>query len=553
LQVDRARGTGREYWVPLIIVAVIFAFAAGWRIELPGLYMDAVDPDYLVARMLNPHGHEVPAWVLPGNYLAKRYPILPSLYHGSGQAWLGLPFFMLLGTTVTSLRVVHALFAFAIIWAIYALLSDRDLPCPWAAVACAALAVDPSFVYAFRTQSGLSTAPVVWILLAILKLSRAASAPAVHVRRDLGLSGLFCGLAIFGYFIYLFFLPAVAIALAIAWRDPARRAASGFGPRHAFVLWAAGLCWGLALYVLGYSLLAASQGGFGGLLAYIQETQAKLGAFGSPISLLDRVAHVWAVLVGVVSNAANSTLIFNDYASAPAAAVKIAFLIALPLILWAIAEYRGKASALLRLLLGLELSYVFISLSFGNRLGSHHYVCLVPLMYAALALALANAVAGLEGSRFIRTGTPGVVVFAALIAINVAGDKQVISKLADTHGVGLYSDAIDRFADDVLRTKRDHFVVLPDWGLFMPVVFLTGANVQVASADNFEAARHFLCHQRDVTVGLITGDREARFADYQRRLRWEPPAIEAYKQHDGTVVFEVGTFKANAAAETCRQ
>jgi hypothetical protein len=42
-----------SYWVPLILVAIVFGIAAGWRISLPGLYMDAVDPDYLVVRILN--------------------------------------------------------------------------------------------------------------------------------------------------------------------------------------------------------------------------------------------------------------------------------------------------------------------------------------------------------------------------------------------------------------------------------------------------------------------------------------------------------------------
>jgi hypothetical protein len=92
-----AKGTTRAtYWVPLAIVAAVFAIAAGWHIKLPGLYMDAVDPDFLVVRILNPNGYEIPPWVLPGNYPAQRFPILTSLYRGTQQVWLGLPGFLIL-------------------------------------------------------------------------------------------------------------------------------------------------------------------------------------------------------------------------------------------------------------------------------------------------------------------------------------------------------------------------------------------------------------------------------------------------------------------------
>ena len=39
-------------------------------------------------------------WLLPGNYLDGRVPLLISFYHGSQQIWLGLPFFWLFGTAV---------------------------------------------------------------------------------------------------------------------------------------------------------------------------------------------------------------------------------------------------------------------------------------------------------------------------------------------------------------------------------------------------------------------------------------------------------------------
>jgi len=106
------------------IVAVALTFCATRAVELPGVYMDAVNPDYLVVRVFTWHREPMAAWVLPGNYLLDaRFPILVSIHHGSQHFWLGLPLFWLLGTTVESLRIVHALFALGVLAALYGLLA----------------------------------------------------------------------------------------------------------------------------------------------------------------------------------------------------------------------------------------------------------------------------------------------------------------------------------------------------------------------------------------------------------------------------------------------
>ena len=68
------------------VVLAVYGFVASREITLPGVYMDAVNPDYLVVKLLNwHHARPLTAWVLPGNYLHDRVPILISLYHGLQQ------------------------------------------------------------------------------------------------------------------------------------------------------------------------------------------------------------------------------------------------------------------------------------------------------------------------------------------------------------------------------------------------------------------------------------------------------------------------------------
>ena len=111
-----------QRWWPFAIVAVAYGVVALQQIHLPGVYMDAVNPDYMAVRLLNRRHEQVLPWLLPGNYLDGRYPILISFYHGSQQMWLGLPFFWLFGTTVTGLRLTHAMFALGVLAAMYAFL-----------------------------------------------------------------------------------------------------------------------------------------------------------------------------------------------------------------------------------------------------------------------------------------------------------------------------------------------------------------------------------------------------------------------------------------------
>lgn len=101
-------GSGRRF-LPFLAVVAAYAVVALQQITLPGVYMDAVNPDYMAVLLLNRHPESIEPWLLPGNLLFARAPILISFYHGSQQLWLGLPFFWLFGTGVTGIRLTHAM------------------------------------------------------------------------------------------------------------------------------------------------------------------------------------------------------------------------------------------------------------------------------------------------------------------------------------------------------------------------------------------------------------------------------------------------------------
>ena len=536
-----ATGTARR-WLPFLLVVAVYAVAVAQNITLPGVYMDAVNPDYLAVRLLHRHTEPITAWLLPGNYLGGRAPVLISFYHGAQQTWLGLPGFFLFGTTVAGLRITHALFGLGVLAALYAVLTRAALK-PWqAALACAALAVDPSFTYAFRTQSYITVAPMAWLLLSLYCVQRAAL-PEARRARWLAGSGVLYGLAVVGYFVYAFFLPAVLLALRW-WAPPGGRARGGG------LAWLAGAAVGGAFYPIGYALVAHQMGGIAEGWAYFQQTQRALNAFSEQPALAARLTHVTATIASAFENSFHHALIFGTHGTVPGGSFKMALLLALPGLAWLRAEWRRDATPALRTFVALAVSYVAVATLFGTRLSGHHYMVLVPVAYGALALGLASLASAPRAWQ--SAAATFALPVAVLVALNAGGQVREARELAATGGTGNYSDAINRLAADLDAMPRRPFVYFPDWGLSMPVAFLTGGRVGMDSLENFAAGRKMLCDGRDVAVAIITGDRAARVAQWQRGLGWEAPAaVVPYAQRDGRELFVLATFRGRAGGPGC--
>ena len=74
----------------LVIAVIQFIFWAGILryIDLPGLYHDVVNPDYIAAHSLNDQFNN------PGGALASKwFPMLGNIYHGVQNYYVDLPIF----------------------------------------------------------------------------------------------------------------------------------------------------------------------------------------------------------------------------------------------------------------------------------------------------------------------------------------------------------------------------------------------------------------------------------------------------------------------------
>ncbi len=328
-----------------------------------------------------------------------------------------------------------------------------------------------------------------------------------------------------------------------AWRRESGR------PRVAWGHVSVGLALGGSFYVAGYALLAWNLGGPRQGWAYFQQTQKALNAFSEQPDLPGRLAHIVASIESMFQNWYHHTLIFGEYGTVPGAGFKMALLLGMPLLLWSRAEWKRSSPWLLRALIAMIISFVLVASMFGTRLSGHHFMVLLPMSYAALAVGL---VALGDAPPAWRSGNAILVLpFAVLAALNIGGQVREALQLHEVRGVGLYSDAINRLAADLDSAPKRPMVYLPDWGLLMPVAFLTGGRVGVDSLPDYEAARSRLCRGGDVAVVLIEGDREARFAEWQHALDWDAPKRVEYRQANGAVVFELATFQGRRGSPRC--
>ena len=145
---------------------LLFAWGSLSQFDLPALYFDAVNPDYLVLRLISTPKN-TPVSLVPGNLVLNVFPVLIQIYHGALPFYLGAPFYLLFGTGMFGVRVAHGAFGLAVIAALAFAMRAMKMNPVVAGFALVALALDPGFVYAFRTQFYITVLPLALVFIAL--------------------------------------------------------------------------------------------------------------------------------------------------------------------------------------------------------------------------------------------------------------------------------------------------------------------------------------------------------------------------------------------------
>jgi hypothetical protein len=497
-----------------LIPISLFAVLVAWDIQLPGLYMDAVNPDYLVMRYLEPRSILLPHWSI--------HSLMPSLYHGEQHVWFGLPVYAITGTTIEALRAVHATFGAGILLCLYIFI--RRLTTPFvAALALIPLACEPSFLMAFRTQSYITLAPTLWLLLSLLLLTGKATPSPWRCL----VSGWAMGWAIYGYFIYLFFFPVLTF---VAWhRAISSNSANRFSHLTLLAWWLSGVTLGLIFYLFGYFSLLWQHRGLTGLFNYLKQAQANLGVFESTQSPMDRLIYAFTRFWLVLSNSWHNSMIFKESTPGSGSILKIPILLCGSTVALIAPSTRRFA----KLLLILGMAFLLIGLIFGSRLNGHHYVWAIPFFY------------GLGGAGFValfdRSGTPknlASCVLTGVVFINFYALHQLYTKLEHTGGVGLFSDAITKFSEQAATQPTGNHYFFPQWGLFMPFAFITGGRVPYSVDIGDPALTKALCKNKPVIIALPGADRRTAMLEYAAKLHASVGETVTHTQRDGKIALE---------------
>lgn len=449
-----------------LIALVIYFIGILRNVELPGLYMDAINPDYLAALWLNP-GISNPTWQIPYEGI----PILGGLYHGMQTAYLGLLTYGTLGTSVTSARITHALFGAVIIlitWLIFKRLSNKD---SLALIIVLALATDMSFLGSFRTQSYIILSGQGWILLSFYLLQQANHYKEL-CKWPVVTSGIAAGLSVYGYFVFLFFIPPLVAYTAFG---------KGYGCKSKWIfLWGSGFFIGLLPYLIGYLELIFALGGIKQFMLWMQNAVHGLKPLEGSSTYKDGFQDVLRFASLALSGIGNEKLIFGIPISSQFITLRSALFIVSTAIctLGAFIELkRNKYNAyFLITLVALPISFLLISAWFGSRLGVHHFTVFVALAYLMIGAAVWWLSTIATKYRIVVSNVASVFLLT-LICLNIAQQNRVQQLLEATGGRGMTTDAITTLSSEALRHKDGATWFFPEWGFFMPFVFLTGNQV----------------------------------------------------------------------------
>lgn len=497
----------------LVLAAPFMLFLILWCLnwKFPGVYMDAINPEYMIVRALYDSSSNVPVWVIPGNLLFGIFPVLTQIYHGSLTYYAGAPAFLLFGSDLLGIRMAGAWLAILVLLALCWSFHRLRLPLAVTILALLCLASDPAFIMNFRSQFHITSLPIALIAITIALLCGEES------RKTSLLAGLFCGISIYGYFIYLFPVFMIGLLVLLApWQ------------RRTKLYWLLGTAIGVSLYAFGYLLMLLHIGGLGGFVERFLEFVHGQAPSQSDQSLGQRLSGTINYAVMAWGNRGNELLMLGEALNTPTRFLRHAVLVAMAVGFATLVLLRGHDRRAGLLTIAVGLGFLLLGLAFGNRLWVHHFAAMPALFGIFVAITLAGLWQYGCIGRWIATGLAAVLVCA-----NLAAYQGMTQRLVQTGGVGLYSDAIVRFSEDMARDRRRPVVATADWGVFMPLAMISHGALPIIPEANIPQMRRNLCAGRDVVLSIILARGESRIAAWTEELGWGTPTRRPYDRRDG--------------------
>jgi hypothetical protein len=513
---------------------ILFALGAVTDIALPGVYMDAVNPDYFIVLLLNLHHAQISDWHLPGTLLFGLFPMIGQIYHGALPYYVGLPFYALFGTGVVGIRLTNMVFGLIVLAGAGAFMWAFRTRTLISALCLALLALDPGFLFSFRTQFYITLLPVAALLASAAVIEARGLAPT---RGRALCGGLFAGIACYGYFIYGFLVPAVAVC-ALA------RFVRTADARRLILYWIGGFLLGVSPYAVGFLLIMIATGGPRGLVRFVWDNLHSLNTLGGTLPFIESVTFFVDTVRNTVLDVGPALMMLKQTVALQAPQLKMIVLLAFPVAAIVTGLARPWRVRGLLVLAGILLGFLVLVIVFGTRLWLHHAAFLPPVLYVALALALERFAAILGPRRRLLAGLVAAIVTVPFLIANAADRQAVFLHLEATRGVDLMSDAINRYAEDSLRNDPAAKRFFPDWGIFMSFAMITRGTVPYTVNFLPGEARAALCAGQDAELAAMARQPAQRLQDWIAAVGWPHYEKSQYLQGDGRPMLDIVRWHA---------
>ena len=494
---------------------------------LPGVYYDAVNPDFFALHILNPgfnNGNLT-------NYIG--VPFIGALYHGTVTMFFMFAAILIVGKTSAALIwIVNSIYGFFISLILYKLLKRAGISERSSKLCAALLLLSPNMFTYFRTQFYILLPGALFLLAAIWFAFNWRDG---YRYRNLIACGVFSGLAVYDYFIWLFWLPAVLIILL--YRAKKLSALEILNNVQIYII---AFLLGCSFYILGYiggvlyNLSAISYTGkeiiyvicivliystaicmiiflcnekldirkkaavFWGIvllaavvgvvvlltfLPLLSKQINRLDIFVNKAGFTERLTLFYKLICGVLNNFSGEMYLLGE-----ATSVYSGFIAGLAVLLFFInilflsgnrnrddQKYRAMFYILICSLLFCLLSFPLV-----HRMGYHHFIGFCVAEYAFLFVNIDIAGDNLKilkdrsGYSVLRS-LPGLIVaFAFLLCL--INQTRIILKLDETSGPFLYTENINLLSAQALENKhqgKKELYVFPEWGFKAGFNFLT--------------------------------------------------------------------------------
>ncbi len=512
-----------SYWIIILLIILIPFIYLG---NNPGLYLDAITPDYAAVQILHPSEHSVNWFVA--------FPILCAMYHGCINVLISLITVGISGhASVLQHHLTNGIIVFFIILLLDKLLQKHHVSDCIRRIGLLFVATLPTLMTFSLTQYYIELPGCILLLLATLFYEKSTEQKHTKVI-TISLCFFFLGLAFYSYFNFLFFFPGFEILCLMQANDVLSKI-------DIFIIACYSFACGSVLYFIGYSMIFLNQTnhstwiipcgitifmfvyGISALVlrSYIHNNKripriltailvliaaitliiiaptflrmySDIGVMGQPTNFLNRFVCLYQIIYETITGTSAEKLIYGDIRShAQWTILLFTGLICVLFILLAIKKKFSFKKDLILQFLFVLLVYCVCCIPFITHMHTQHFI---PIAIWILFITLLE----IDTILHAITKVPQYIIpiiFSIFIALNCWNQATIARTIKTTGGTGLYTNQINILAEEALEKADAGYkeaYLFPEWGFLCGFDYLTQNTIAFSDTADTATVKMFL-------------------------------------------------------------